>query len=84
MTPFEIQQRQQQRIEQQDQITQDLYLDGASDAAMGESPQSKDPAYLDGYLSRLRELILNDTRTLQIRWLSPAYLSGNFDSGEEF
>lgn len=82
MTPFDAQQLDQERIEQQQTIAQELYVEGATDAAMGESPQSKDPAYLDGYLARLRELIQHSPYTLQIRWLSPAYLKEAYDGGE--
>jgi hypothetical protein len=63
---------------------QELYLNGAADAAMGYSPASKIPEYLDGYLGKLRELILTSPYTLRINWLSPAYLSGGYDSPEEF
>jgi hypothetical protein len=79
MTPTEVYSVDQERIEQQSEIANELFIDGQSDAAMGESPQSKDAAYLDGYLSQLRSLILDSSMTLQIRWLSPAYLAEAFD-----
>jgi hypothetical protein len=69
MTAFDTDQR---RIEQQENICSDLYLDGAADAAMGESPQSQDEAYLTGYLTQLRELIVTSPDTLQIRWIPPS------------
>lgn len=69
---------------QQDAATQDLYLDGATDAATGASPASKDENYLNGYLEQLRALILTSPCTLHIRWLSPAYVAQAYDAPEEF
>jgi hypothetical protein len=71
-------------LQQQDTAAQDLYLDGATDAATGASPASTDAAYLDGYLEQLRALILTSPCTLQIRWLSDSYLCQAYDSPEEF
>jgi len=42
MTPFEAFEAEQNRQVAQDQIAQDLYLDGSTDAATGASPQSQD------------------------------------------
>lgn len=84
MTPYEISIHEQARTERNDAASQSLYLDGASDAAMGISPASKDTAYLDGYLNQLRSLILTSPETLQIRWLSDAYLAQAYDAPEEF
>lgn len=84
MTPYEISIQQQAQTDRNDAASQSIYLDGATDAAMGMSPTSKDPAYLDGYLDRLRSLILTSPATLQIRWLSDAYLSQAYDAPEEF
>jgi hypothetical protein len=58
---------------------EDLYLNGSSDAAMGISPQSKEPRYLDGYLVAMREGIEQGTYTLQIRWLSESFLRRAYD-----
>jgi hypothetical protein len=70
--------------EPQAQTSADRYLNGVTDAALNSSPTSTDPAYLDGYLSRLRALIIEGHYTLVIRWLSPAYISGNYDSPEDW
>lgn len=84
MTPYEISIHEQERIERSNTASQSLYLDGAADAAMGISPTSKDTAYLDGYLNQIRSLILTSPATLQVRWLSDAYLSQAYDTPEEF
>lgn len=72
-----------QRMQRQEQIDHNLFLDGETDAAMGESPQSSDRTYLDGYLTRLRSLILEmleSGRRLQIRWADPpAFAFGYMD-----
>jgi hypothetical protein len=47
----------QERIEQQDRAAADWRLDGISDAAAGRSPESNNPAYLDGYFGHLRESV---------------------------
>lgn len=80
MSPQEILDLQQQ---QQDTAVQSIYLDGVTDAAMSEPPSSIDPVYLDGYLSRLRELIIEHNERqeqMHIRWLCPAYLRGAYDA----
>ena len=67
----------------QDKIAQDLFLNGETDAASGISPRITDQAYLDGYLNRLRALIvemLETGRRLQIRWADPpAFAFGYMD-----
>lgn len=70
-------------IDQQDEIAASTYLDGTTDAAFGTSPQSTDPAYLDGFFAGLRERVEAGER-LEIRWLSSAFLAGGYDSPDEF
>jgi hypothetical protein len=82
MTSFEIQQLDPEQIHPEDAIAQALYLDGKADAATGNSPQSKEPMYLNGYLLALREGIEQGTYTLQIRWLSASFLRGAYDGDE--
>jgi hypothetical protein len=71
MTPIEV--------TAQDITTTDEYLDGFGDAAMGTSPQSKDEKYITGYLASIRATLLDDTYTLQIRWLSQSFTRGAYD-----
>lgn len=86
MPPEDYYEHDQFRIEQQQAIAAEMYQDGATDAAAGISPTSKDAPYLDGYLTQLRELILHSPAKLQIRWLSPAFMSGghDYDARDEF
>jgi hypothetical protein len=84
MTPFEGYEHDQERIEAYDAAQIEPYDDGATDAAVGISPTSQDERYLDGYFAALRQLFLEGDRKLSIRWLSPAYLSGGYDSRDEF
>ena len=69
------------RSDREEEIRATLRLDGITDAELGESPRSRDSAYLSGYFEGMKRRILESTDTLQIRWLSPAYVSGGYDSG---
>lgn len=75
------------QVEFQDAEHDRMFLEGASDAAFGESPRSLESAYLDGYMSRLRALVEEkavNLAKLQIRWVYPqsfafGYLDGPGD-----
>jgi hypothetical protein len=41
---------------QQDQETQDCYLNGCTDAGFGQLPQYADATYLEGYIATLKRL----------------------------
>lgn len=68
MTPFEQQQLQQERIEQQDQaafvgeasLEENRYLDGSTDAGFGQLPRIKDTAYLMGWLDTIKHLPVDE------------------------
>ena len=50
----------QDRDHQDEQVKEDhyttFYLDGAADAAFGRLPEYADPAYLEGYCNKLKQL----------------------------
>jgi hypothetical protein len=60
MAPFEQQQLDQERIEQQDQAAFDRYLDGSTDAGFGQLPRSKDADYLTGYIDTIKKLPIDE------------------------
>jgi hypothetical protein len=57
----------QQARESAAKTAEDIRINGASDAAMGFDISSKDPAYLDGYFSELRERA-EQGEVFSIRW----------------
>jgi len=57
--------------------------DGTMDAYYSDSPEKKDPAYLDGYFAEMRRRIEAGER-LEIRWLSESFRSGGFDAPDWF
>lgn len=56
MTPYEAYRIEQERVEQQDAIANQLYLDGITDGAFGYKAQCVDNAYLTGYLEGIKQL----------------------------
>lgn len=68
MTPYEIEQADQRRIEAQDVVAQDLYLDGMTDATSGDKAQRIEEPYLLGYCAGLKQLPCKDGR---IQYPSP-------------
>jgi hypothetical protein len=84
MTPFEIAQVDQERIEQQDQIAQQRRLDGAADAAFGRLPEWSDDDYLAGYVAKLKELPRNADGTIQHHSPHQHFAFGYIDGEGEF
>lgn len=56
MTPYEIDQLNQERCEQQDRAALERYADGSTDAGFGQLPQFADPDYLAGYIATIQRL----------------------------
>ncbi len=64
----------QERDQRDEKIKEDiyntLYLDGATDAAFGRLPEYADPAYLEGYCNKLKQLP-KDLATGKIQHYTP-------------
>ncbi|NJO74183.1 MAG: hypothetical protein HC833_10770 [Leptolyngbyaceae cyanobacterium RM1_406_9] len=84
MTPFEIEQADQKRSEQQNLITQERRLDGAADAAFGRLPEYADDDYLAGYMAKLKELPRNPDGKIQHHSPHQHFAFGIIDGEGEF
>jgi hypothetical protein len=78
MTPFDEQQHQHQAI------AQDLYLEGANDAAFGQLPRLQHQAYLSGYMAKLKELPTNSSGEIQHPSPRKQFAFGWVDGSERF
>jgi len=66
-----------------DAAIEDCIIEGATDCAFGKNPIHVDnAAYMNGWLQELKQR-LKAGDTLQIRWLSYAYMTGGYDSPDE-
>jgi hypothetical protein len=86
MTPFEGYAIDQEQRLRQEQIAENIKLEGSTDAALGCNPNplyTRDSAYLDGFFAELRRRV-EDGEHLEIRWLSTAFLSGAYDAPDYF
>lgn len=67
----------------QQAIEQANRRDGGTDAAFSDSPDKKDPAYLDGYFAEMRRRV-EAGEHLEIRWLSESFRTGAYDAPDWF
>lgn len=67
----------------QQQLEQAHRRDGETDAAFNDSPDRKDPAYLDGYFAEMRRRV-EAGEHLEIRWLSESFRYGAYDAPDDF
>lgn len=56
MTPYEISQRDQERLEQQDSVAEAYYTTGMSDALERQFPRWNIEPYLTGYVAGIKQL----------------------------
>ncbi|HEY9663175.1 MAG TPA: hypothetical protein V6C65_32420 [Allocoleopsis sp.] len=64
MTPYEIEQRQQEQWQQQEAIANERYCDGAADADQAQLPRYADADYLAGYIAAIKHRPRNSDGTI--------------------
>lgn len=63
---------------QQDEIASELFQQGATDAAFAELPKSVEPAYIEGYVNKIKTFD-RDPCTGEILYRSKAFRDGAYD-----